>query len=493
MKSAQNSYKIVIILLALLLFTETYRITATPCCCPTLLTASGTISAPGYYCLANDINGQILITANNVTLDLNGYSITIGADRPLIALTSVSNTIIKNGRILNGSIGIESLSTTLNELQLENLVITGCSSYAIELLTNAKNIILNNILLDNCGGGINIGNDNETGNFITGLVIDNFTIMGITSLPGITLTACNSVLIKNGLLDTMANTGISLTNVNAAQINNVSINNISSSGINVTTGTGVQVNNVTISNSTSSTFPMLSATSLTSSSFINVIVSLGLVGMEFTEMVNSVLENCQVSNLGNSTTDTSYGFQITESTSVLFSNCIAQDITAESLSFGFQIADAASSLIQFCNCTAQNITSPSGIAYGFFQDGTTCSYDTCLVQSCSATIGTGFVLSGPDVLLTNCKAQNCTSTIDPLDKGGSGFSIKEASNNISLQYCQSCNNQGSGYSIKAPNAVVGNSIALNNSSYGFLTKSSNIYNYTAIGNNPNYSGPTVNK
>ena len=46
-------------------------------CALTPITADANIiSQSGSYCLANPINGTITISANDVTLDLNGYTIT---------------------------------------------------------------------------------------------------------------------------------------------------------------------------------------------------------------------------------------------------------------------------------------------------------------------------------------------------------------------------------------------------------------------------------
>ncbi len=90
-------------------------------CEPTPITAPGTISASGTYCLANDIPGTITISANDVVLDLNGYRI-----NPLINLVSIilsagiNRIVIMNGHI-NGIVGISISSGTVSTVHLINV------------------------------------------------------------------------------------------------------------------------------------------------------------------------------------------------------------------------------------------------------------------------------------------------------------------------------------------------------------------------------------
>lgn len=67
-----------------------------PSCVITPISAPGTISAPGSYCLANNITGAITITADDVTLDLNNHTIDSGS----IGIEITGN----NATILNGTI-----------------------------------------------------------------------------------------------------------------------------------------------------------------------------------------------------------------------------------------------------------------------------------------------------------------------------------------------------------------------------------------------------
>src|SRR3954462_6951876 len=77
---------------------------------PTVVTTCGTLSAPGTYNLANSLitppNGLcFLITAPNVTFDLNGHSITPGPANPGVARVGIRVTGTGGGaRIHDGSI-----------------------------------------------------------------------------------------------------------------------------------------------------------------------------------------------------------------------------------------------------------------------------------------------------------------------------------------------------------------------------------------------------
>lgn len=69
------------------------------------ITAAGGITASGSYILANDIDGQIDILASNVSLDLNGHTITaIGNDNALV-IYGANDIRIYNGTIIQAQTG----------------------------------------------------------------------------------------------------------------------------------------------------------------------------------------------------------------------------------------------------------------------------------------------------------------------------------------------------------------------------------------------------
>ena len=98
-----------------------------------IISTPTTITQPGSYCLNADISGTITIDASDVTLNLDGYQVTMG-----ITITSGNNTIsILNGTVVGGSPGI--------------LVQSGCQNISIQsvLIKNATS----GILFENVSGG----------------------------------------------------------------------------------------------------------------------------------------------------------------------------------------------------------------------------------------------------------------------------------------------------------------------------------------------------
>lgn len=149
-------------LLALLLIASAGSLRAAP----TRITSSQTITVPGSYVLANDIAGGISIQASDVTLNLNGHSITNGG----IGITYLPNTVtpvlnvrVSNGKIVNGGVSIYGSECTVTGLNItvpqggygitiehgpynhvSNCVLTGQdSNYAFSLFLTSHNTIQN--------------------------------------------------------------------------------------------------------------------------------------------------------------------------------------------------------------------------------------------------------------------------------------------------------------------------------------------------------------
>jgi hypothetical protein len=67
------------------------------------------INSPGIYCLRSPLAGSgILIEANDVVLDLNGYAVELpaGSIGPVINVRGVSGVTIRNGRLRGGRYGV---------------------------------------------------------------------------------------------------------------------------------------------------------------------------------------------------------------------------------------------------------------------------------------------------------------------------------------------------------------------------------------------------
>ncbi len=147
-----------------------------------------TISESGTYCLSGDIHVQtydaqtygllIRITADNVTLDLNGYQILGYGNHVSKGVQSIgSNVVIKNGGLANMSTGIIIKHDSL----VENVKLHDISGNGI--IVSGSNTTVRNNIINGLGGSdatsntVGISAGSTTGG--TGNVIANNVITGI--------------------------------------------------------------------------------------------------------------------------------------------------------------------------------------------------------------------------------------------------------------------------------------------------------------------------
>ena len=89
------------------------------------------IDQPGVYTFNKDVQGVIVIDADNITLDLNGYKIFSDSKVPITVNKNIKNISIKNGSIVGGNQYLGAPSGVLvkegaQHITLENLTITFC-------------------------------------------------------------------------------------------------------------------------------------------------------------------------------------------------------------------------------------------------------------------------------------------------------------------------------------------------------------------------------
>ena len=89
------------------------------------------IDQPGVYTFNKDVQGVIVIDADNITLDLNGHKIFSDSKIPITVNKNIKNISIKNGSIIGGNQYLGALSGILvkegaQHITLENLTITFC-------------------------------------------------------------------------------------------------------------------------------------------------------------------------------------------------------------------------------------------------------------------------------------------------------------------------------------------------------------------------------
>ncbi len=121
------------------------------------------IARSGFYRLANQITSQLTINASNVTLDMNGFSI-----------TGASNGIVVNGNLSN--------------ITIYNGVIESVTSDGLVVNPGCKNIYLKDITIKNAIRGIYL---NQT---IDGCVENCDLYLNTT---GLELNSCHNIVVKN--------------------------------------------------------------------------------------------------------------------------------------------------------------------------------------------------------------------------------------------------------------------------------------------------------
>ena len=89
------------------------------------------IDQPGVYTFNKDVQGVIVIDADNITLDLNGHKIFSDSKIPITVNKNIKNICIKNGSIVGGNQYLGAPSGVLvqegaQHVMLENLTITFC-------------------------------------------------------------------------------------------------------------------------------------------------------------------------------------------------------------------------------------------------------------------------------------------------------------------------------------------------------------------------------
>ena len=197
-----------------------------------------TISEPGSYYLTTNLtapNAAITIRTNNVTLDLNGYTVASASEVYTVIFidgsegNQLSNIAIRNGSIVGGFDGVKTEYVVGSEF--DNLRIFNTASAGIYLYADSHGITIRRCLIGNIGGaGIHMpGVNGCTMNRILDTVIGGCGTYGIY-IQG---TADDSGWheIRNCQIGGCANSGILVVSTGTGKTcNNNIIENCSSSG-----------------------------------------------------------------------------------------------------------------------------------------------------------------------------------------------------------------------------------------------------------------------
>ncbi len=313
-------------------------------CAATPITAPTIISEPGYYCLANDIVGTVTITATNATFDLNNHTISAPGTSAII-LNGAVNVIVDNGKIDNAAIGVDINLSTTNIIS--NLVITDCSSRAIEFDTSSDSNIVEDIIIDSCPSvgilAFGIANSQFTNILIRNTntpvlmsgpsnIFENIQIIDCTgSSAFLALSAINNKFINCSIINFEGFRGFDM-NARGSILENCSVQNIFTlNGVNNVIGIAARGDTMTIKNS----------------SVVDVQSIIGSIGFQV-DQPNTTLENCFVQTCSSTSafSDNSCFSAGNTITACNFINCKAY----ASAGYGFNIANGTSTNLVIQDC-----------------------------------------------------------------------------------------------------------------------------------------------
>lgn len=122
------------------------------------ISAPVTISVPGSYYLADDIDGGIEIQSSNVDLDLNGFTVDGSGAILTIAIENAGNVRVGNGTVRGASSNnIRALNSS--SVILENLRVVDSAFNGIRVANHSGLILIRNTVVNNApGAGIRILN-----------------------------------------------------------------------------------------------------------------------------------------------------------------------------------------------------------------------------------------------------------------------------------------------------------------------------------------------
>ena len=211
----------------------------------TPISAPMTISQPGSYYLANDVTGEITIDANDVTLDLNGFTVRssgsngigISSGNPRTNVTIRNGSVAGNGRMTFANFGPISGSYAGNNAI--GIVAYGRSAGE----TSGQNLRIENVTVRGFNAGIFLSSFEEIDggrHTISNCIVRDFGLRGILASQS-TVRDCvvqagagtgvtgNAIVAEKLLVDRIVGVGISGDNINLQHVN---VRSISGNGIN---------------------------------------------------------------------------------------------------------------------------------------------------------------------------------------------------------------------------------------------------------------------
>jgi hypothetical protein len=283
-------------------------------CAATPLYAAQVISTPGYYCLASDVVGTMVINTNNVVLDLNSNIITGSGDACIQINQSQQNIIIRNGMLI-GSSTIDGIDFNTNDA-----VLTGGQS----------NVLIENIAMISCVRGIDMANAGTARLPIQDVIVNNCQIFGSSTI----LAGSQGVYMNT--------TSNAASLISKATITNCYIANYER-GIYLNSGT-TPITDVYIDNSTTQ--------------------SLSIGGIVVINSDRVILSNSNVQSVFGTTTEV-HGIDFMNGSLNLIDHCNVENVSSTNESgevAGIEVEGETGSQVR--NCMISGVFTTENVAYG---------------------------------------------------------------------------------------------------------------------------------
>lgn len=304
------------------------------------------IEQQGLYVLASDIigddvttgNGIITVSGSNVTIDLDGHTITqgTGTNSPVYGIyctPDIKNVVIKNGIIRN------------------------VSGSGIQIGAGCSNITIENIACVDCFGGFAtvLGAPLSES---SGITIDqcSFTISTTVGLSHIvSATQCSDLLIQDLIIHDIS--------ASEATLNAIGIYNCSGVAIKDTTITGITTKNLVGIKLEQSAHSTIDSCCIHDCKTTETGIGIAVSNTEDISIIETDVYN--LVSLDNNTESIGYSCNNAEGCSYI--GCVARSIEAQgsqSASFGFKIIDSDRVFQQRCIISFIKTTGNGSNAYG---------------------------------------------------------------------------------------------------------------------------------
>jgi parallel beta-helix repeat protein len=208
------------------------------------------ITTPGAYYVTGNLKGVsakdgITISADNVTIDLSGFSLTGGADTLAAIKVSASfqGITVTHGSIIGWQKGIA--ATTAARARFENLSISSCTGNGLE--SGAATTIIQCDVSGTGGDGVNVGASSAIRESTAARATGNGIVVGINSVVGRCNVISNTVGIVTshfGVVESCQaffNRGAGIAGLNGCRYTDCTAGGNSAGGI--TAGDQTQLNN----------------------------------------------------------------------------------------------------------------------------------------------------------------------------------------------------------------------------------------------------------